>query len=331
MANPNAGIMLTLLAEANEAARYLKYQNAFLRRIYWDNQPIVGVPYQTLTVVIPQVNEGAVVDIGTGPIQPVDYSYSTVNVTLSMNLSVTNVFKDFDQARTPRRLRDFFQSNFEALLRAINRRVVGYLTPANFGNYSLFTGDGTASNQITRGDITTAWTNLAAVGVPLDDTRNVSLMLTTPSYGYMLQDQTFMYQYITGEQQAQDIQQRAMLRTQYGAEIYYDQMMPNFNAGHQGAALLHRYAIAGVTARSPAGGPNVEEGVVYLNGDDEETQEVGGMDGSNSLTEGQPTGIPVRIQASYSQNDQGWVVSMNALVGVAVARPEMCTLFQSAS
>lgn len=331
MANPNGGIMLTLLAEANEAARYLKYQNAFLRRIYWDNQPIVGVPYQTLTVVIPQVNEGAVVDIGTGPLQPVDYSYSTTNITLSHNLSVTNVFKDFDQARTPRRLRDFFQTNFEALLRSINRSVVGYLNATNFPNYTLFTGNGTAANQITRADITTAWTNLASVGVPMDDYDNVSLMLTTPSYGYMLQDQTFMYQYIVGESEAQSVQQRAMLRTQYGADIYYDQMMPNFNSGHQGAALLHRYAIAGVTARSPKGGPNVEEGTIFLNGDDMPTQEVAGMDGSDSLTEGEPTGIPVRIQASYSQVDQGWVVSMNALVGVAVVRPEMCSLFQSAS
>ena len=325
MANPNSGIMLTLLAEANEAARYLRFQNAFLRRIYWDNQPIVGIPFQTLTVVIPQVNEGAVVDIGTGPIQPVDYAYSTVNVTLDSNLSVTNVFKDFDQARTPRRLRDFFQTNFEALLRKINRKVVGFITSSNFGNYTLFTGNGTVTHQITRQDITTAWTNLANVGVPMDDYRNVSLIETAASYGVMLSDTAFYQQYIVGEAEAVSVQQRAMLRTQYGAEIFYDQMMPQFNSGHDGAMLMHRYAIAGVTARSPQGGPNVEEGVVYLNGDDE-----GGMEGS-SRTSGEPTGIPVRIQASYSQVDQGWIVSMNALCGVAVARSEMASLFQSAS
>lgn len=325
MANPNGGIMLTLLAEANEAARYLRYQNAFLRRIYWDNQPIVGIPYQTLTVVIPQVNEGAVVDIGTGPIQPVDYAYSTVNVTLDSNLSVTNVFKDFDQARTPRRLRDFFQTNFEALLRKINRKVVGYVNATNFPNYTLFTGNGTSTHQITRSDITTAWTNLANVGVPMDDYANVSLLMTSASYGVMLSDTNFYQQYVVGEKAATDVQQRAYLMTQYGAEVYYDQMMPQFNSSHDGAMLMHRYAIAGVTARSPRGGPNVEEGVVYLNGDDE-----GGMDGS-SRTEGEPTGIPVRIQASYSQVDQGWIVSMNALCGVAVARPEMASLFQSAS
>ena len=330
MANPTGGIMLTLLAAANEASRYLRYQNAFLRRIYWENQPIVGVPYQTLTVVIPTVNEGTVVNIGTGPIQPVDYAYGTVNITLDSNLSVTNVFKDFDQARTPRRLRDFFQTNFEALLRHLNRKVVSYVNSTNFPNYTLFTGNGTAANQITRNDISTAWTNLAQVGVPLDDYNNVSLMLTTPSYGYMIQDQQFIYQYIVGEQQAIDVQQRAQLRTQYGADIYYDQMAPNFNSGHQGAALLHRYSIAGVTAMSPPGGRNVEEATVYLMGD-EEGGEVGGMAGSNSETEGEPTGIPVRIQAAYSQVDQGWIVSMNALCGVAVARPEMASLFQSAS
>src|SRR6202012_5978622 len=90
------------------------------------------------------------------------------------------------------------------------------------------------------------------------------LILTTPSYGEMVAEPNFLAQYIVGEQAAIEVQQRARLRTQYGADIFYDQMMPNFNSGHQGAALLHRYALAGVTARSPAGGPNVEERTFFL-------------------------------------------------------------------
>jgi hypothetical protein len=331
MANPNGGIMMTLLAAANEAAGYLRYKNAFVRRMYWDNQPIVGIPYQTLTVIVPTVNEGAVVDIGAGPIQPVDYAYNTVPITLDSNLSVTNVFKDWDQARTPRVLRDFFKVNFEALYRKINRKAVGYLNASNFPNYTLFTGTGTLANQITRPDISAAWVNLAQVGVPMEDYDNVSLMLTTPSYGEMIADPNFLTQYIVGDKEAMDVQQRARLQTLYGADIFYDQMMPNFNSGHQGAALLHRYALAGVTARSPQGGPNVEETTFFLGGD-EPTGEGGAMSGSSGGPGGDQgaTGIPVRIQASYSHYDQGWVVSMNALCGIAVARPEMGSLFQSA-
>lgn len=322
MANPNSGIMMTLLAAANEAASILRYQNAFIRRIYWDNQPIVGVPFQTLTVVVPTVNEGAVVDIGTGPIQPVDYAYTTYPVTLDSNLSVSNVFKDFDQARTPRRLRDFFKVNFEALLRKINRKIIGLVTAANFPAYTLFTGTGTSANQVVRTDITTAWTNLAKAGVPIDDFGNVSLMLQAETYGGMIGDPNFLQAYVVGAQQAEEVQQRAMLRAQYGAEIFYDQQFAPFNSGHAAAVLMHRYAIAGVTARSPEGGPNVEETVVFLGAEDS---------GGIGPTEAEATGIPVRIQASYSQNDQGWVVSMNALCGVAPARTEMVSLFQTAS
>jgi hypothetical protein len=308
MANPTNGIFLTVLSAASEAAQFLQYKNAFVDRIYWDYQPIVAVPYQTLTVPIPTVNEGNVVDIGAGPIQPIDYAYTTANITLNHNLSLSYVVKDWDQVRTPMRLRDFFfRPNMEALLRRINRTIVSFFNATNFPNYTLFTGTGTSTNQITRADITTAWTNLASVGVPMDDYANVSLMMQTNSYGVMLSDTAFYQQYVVGEAEAQEVQQRARLRTQYGAEIYYDQQLASFNSGHAGAALMHRYAVAAVTADPPMGGPNVEETTIMVKG------------------------IPFRIQVAYSMNDQGWVIHMHALVGVAAVRPEMCSLFQSAS
>jgi hypothetical protein len=41
--------------------------------------------------------------------------------------------------------------------------------------------------------------------------------------------------------------------------------------------------------------------------------------------------IPCRIQIGDSMTDQGTVINMNVLCGFAVVRPDMATLFQSAS
>ena len=39
--------------------------------------------------------------------------------------------------------------------------------------------------------------------------------------------------------------------------------------------------------------------------------------------------VPVQIQMAYSMQDQGWVIHMHTMWGVAVVRPEMASLFQS--
>ena len=126
------------MAAANAASESLRYKNAFVDAIYWDYQPVVATPYTTLNVIVPTVNEGAVVDIQSGPIQPMDYSYNPTSITLSKNFSVSFVVKSWDQVRTPADLqRIFIQPNLEALLRKINRSIVGLFNATNFPNWSL--------------------------------------------------------------------------------------------------------------------------------------------------------------------------------------------------
>src|SRR5262245_62757298 len=100
MANPTSNILMTILTAAFNAAAALKFKNVLVDRIYWDYQPIVAVPFQTLTVPIPTVNEGDIVDIGVGPIQPMDYAYTTANITLDTNFSGSYIVKSWDQVRT---------------------------------------------------------------------------------------------------------------------------------------------------------------------------------------------------------------------------------------
>lgn len=308
VANTIDPIIMSVLTAASQAAQILTFRNAFIDRIYWNFQPIVGVPFGTLNVPIPTVQEGNVVNIGSGPIQPTSYALTVKPIVLDTNYSDSFMIKDWDQVRTPIMLRDFiFPARIEEMFRAINRKVVALFNATNFPNYTLFTGNGTVANQTTRADISTAWLNLAKVGVPVDDFGNVTLMIQPETYAAMISDPNFLQQYVVGDAQAQQVQQRAVLRAQYGAEIYWDQMMTPFNTGHAAAALFHRFAVAGVTAYPPNGGSNVQQTTINVKN------------------------IPVRVQVAYSMIDQGWIVHLNALFGLAVTRPEMASLFQTAS
>ena len=298
---------MTVLTALNKAQQSLKFQNSFIRRIYWDYQPIVAVPYSTLNVDVPTVNASNVVNIGAGPLQPAPYAFTTVPITLDHNDSNSYIVYDWDQTRTAYNLqRFFFEPKLEELMRTINQTIVALFTAANFPTYTLFTGTGTIAGQVMRADITRAWGNLAASGVPMEDYNNVSLMVQTATYGNMLSDQQFIYQYIVGDAEAEATQRRAQLRTLYGAEVFYDQQLSPYNVGHNACALFHRYAVAGVTALPPPGGSQVIE----------TTENV--MD------------LPVRVQIAYDVMNQGWLVHMHVLFGVAAVRPEMASLFQTA-
>jgi hypothetical protein len=298
------------MAAANIASESLRFKNSFVDAIYWKYSPVVATPYTVLQIIIPTVNEGAVVDIQSGPIQPVDYSYNPTNITLNRNFSVSFVVKSWDLVRTPVDLAVIFiQPNLEALLRKINRTIVGLFTAANFPNYSLFTGTSTTASDFTRSDVGTAWQNLVNAGVPVDtDITRVRMLVNPLSYSTMLSDPNYNQQFIVGDAAAVAAQQKARLQMLYGATVDYDQMLVPFNSGHQPAILMHQFAVAGVTANAPPGGSNVKESYVKL-------KDV----------------IPVQIQFAYSMQDQGWVIHMHAQFGVAVVRPEMASLFQSLS
>ena len=132
-------------------------------------------------------------------------------------------------------------------------------------------------------------------------------MVQTATYGNMLSDQQFIYQYIVGDAEAEATQrvraQSADAATRLGL---YDQQLSPYNVGHNACALFHRYAVAGVTALPPPGGSQVIE----------TTENV--MD------------LPVRVQIAYDVMNQGWLVHMHVLFGLAAVRPEMASLFQTA-
>lgn len=315
--NPTGGLFQSLVAAATEAAANLTYQNALVDAIFWDNKPTVQTPYTTLNVIIPTVDEADVADIGSGPLQPTDTDHNNVQVPFNKHFSTSFVIKAWDQKRTPQDLeRTYLKPRMEALLRKVNRTIANLVNSNNFSasatpvaGYAKQSG-GTVG-YFVRTDINKAWTPMSLNGCPMDD-GNLTFVTGPTAFGKMLTDQSLSYQYIVGNDAALAAQQRAKLSTIFGADVKYDQHFEleaaNNGFTNQPGALLHKWAIAGVTAQpAPSDDPAVKEQIVWL---------------KNAL--------PVQMQVGFSLKDQGTIVHLHAFWGVAVARADFGCLIDSA-
>jgi hypothetical protein len=322
MPNQTGGLFQTLVAATSQAAENLQYANSFVDAVYWEFKPVVATPNTTLNVIIPVVNEGDVTDIGNGPLNPTDTDHNNISVPYNRHFSTSFVIKAWDQARTPQDLeRTYLKPRLEALLRMVNRTIVSQFTTTNFGTsatpipgYAIATGG--TSGYFLRSDINTLWENLVNEGVPMEDTDNLFFLTSPTAYGSMLTDQTMSYQYIVGDSASKDAIRNGKLTTMLGAQPRYDQHLGQistslgFTSGKQPGILMHRYAVAAVTAQPPPTDQQVsgvQEQIVWL---------------KNVL--------PVQIQAGYSLKDQGTIVNIHCYWGVTPARPDFASLINSA-
>lgn len=307
MPNTTDGLFQTLVAGASLATQELRFQNSFLGSIYWDYKPIAQSPFTGLTVNIPTVNEANVVDIGGGPLQPVDTEHTSVTIPFDKHFSISFVIKDWDVVRTPEELSTkYLKGNLQALARAINRRLAGLVNTTNFSIYPLISGTG--ADLFNRTDVTGAWKNLADAGAPLEDDGNMFLIMNTTAYGNMLADSNWITQSIAADSFAISAQQRAKINSIYGCSVNFDQHMLPYNAGKQPGIMMHRYAIAGVTSR-------------MLEPSDSKMRTT-----QFSLTRG----LPVQMQGEYSMKDQGYLVNLHTWLGFKVVRPELGSLIETA-
>jgi hypothetical protein len=321
VANTTTGLFQTLVAATTAAADSLKYRNAFVDAIYWDFKPIVASPNTTLNVIIPTVDEADVTDIGSGALNVTDTDHNLVAIPYNRHFSTSFVIKAFDQARTPQQLqKTYIQPRLEALLRAVNRTIVQQFTTTNFGTsatpvpgYALQSG--ATTNYFVRSDLTPLWAILVTEGVPVEDEANMFFLTTPTAYGGMLSDTTMSYSYIVGQDPAQDAIQHAKLRTTLGAEPRYDQHLNllqyanGFTTSKQAGILMHRYAVAAVTAQPPPTDPaesHIEESIIWLK-----------------------DSLPVQMQVGYSLEKQGTIVHLHAYWGVAPARADYAVFISS--
>lgn len=305
MPNTTTGLFQTLVAAATEASTHLRFRNAFIDAIYWDYQPMASnEPYTTLNVIIPSVSEGDVVDAQGGAYVPTDTAHDNVAITLDKDFTSSFVIRNWDQIRTGVNLREkYIQPRLEGMLRKVNRTISQLITTTNFASYTLISGSG--ADVFQRADLTGAWKNLAGAGVPVDDSPNLAFVTNVTAYGNMLSDSNFSQESIVGVNAAQVAQQRAMLMTQYGANVMYDQHIGVFNSGKQPGILMHRYAIAGVTVT-----PRSEAEF-------------------RTVIFPRPN-LPVLIEAGYSLENRGYLIGMTCQWGLKVARADFASLVETA-
>lgn len=308
MANATGGLFQTLVAAASLAQQELRFRNAFLDAIFWDTKPDPVQPYTGLNVIIPSVDESDVVDIQAGPLQPADTVHSNVQIPFNLHYSSSFVIKVWDAVRTPVDLKQkYVQPKLEGLMRKVNRTITNQVNATNFSNYTLISG--ATAGEIVRADISAAWANIANAGAPVDDDGNMFLLESVGSFGKQIADANFINQYIVGDSAATQMQQQAKMKTQYGCEVRWDQHLPTglFASAKEPAIMMHRYAIAGVTAPLMPLGGAIKETVFKLKGV-----------------------LPVQMQMQESLKDQGWLVNLHCWWGIKVVRPELGSILQSA-
>ena len=308
MASPTTGFFETLVAASMDAAANMatKFKNAMIDSIYYGYQPLYNAAIgQTLSIIVPNVNEGNVVDIGASDIQISDTSHSNVTLTLNHKFSDSFIIRNFDQLRTPLDIRQtFLDARMEEVLRKFNRSLCNLVTSGNFNSYTTVTG---GNDTFTRSHLADGWNNLAGYGVPTDDPDNLCFLTHNRVYSNMLNEPSLVQQSIVGDAPA-DASRSAVLLPTFGATLKYDQHFPQPTAATTYSGLFfHRYAIAaraGVEASQADG--SIRETVVYPR-----------------------QSLPVKIQTWNSGDKQGQVVHISLCVGYGVIRPEFGSYFQT--
>lgn len=299
MANSTTGFFETLVAAAADSAAEMstKYKNEMVDSVYYGFQPVHNAAIgQTISILIPNVDEGNVVNIGAGDIQITDTSHTNVTLTLNTKFSDAFIVRGFDQMRTPKDIRTtFLDARMEEVLRKYNRALCNLVTTTNFNTYSSITA---GADVFTRSHLAEAWNNLAGAGVPTDDPENLFFITHNKPYSNMLNESSLVQESIVGINAAEASRQGKFL-SQFGAQLKYDQHFPQPSAGATYSGLFfHRYAIAARAAIEPSQADgSIQETVVYPR-----------------------PNLPMKVQTWNSGDKQGQVVHVSLCVAYGVVR-----------
>lgn len=311
MANDTSGLFQTLTIASSMATEHLKFQNTFLSSVYGEHRPIQAATGETFNIIVPTVDMADVQDVGDQGLTFADSKHTNTQVQISNNYATSWIVKNWTQVRTPVDLaRLYIAPKIEGLLRRVNADLAGLVTTTNFSTHSITSGSG--ADVFDRADPLGAWTKMANVGAPVDDMENMFFITNPAGYAALLGDSDWTQESIVGASQAQQATQFARLRMLFGANVKWDQQLAAYNSGKIPAVLMHRAAIAMITAL-PVSVPEEFRGqstmINYVN--------VG-------------NGITVKLESAYSMERQGLMMSAGFAFGCKVARPEYGALVETA-
>jgi hypothetical protein len=311
MANDTAGLFQTLTIASSMATEHLKYQNTFLSSVYGEHRPIEAATGESFNIIVPTVDMADVQDIADGGLVFSDSRHGSTTVQITNNFSTAWVVKNWTNIRTPVDLaRLYIAPKVEGLLRRVNFELASLVNSTNFNTHSVTSGSG--ADVFDRADPLGAWRKMADVGAPVEDDANMFFITNPAGYAALLGDPDWTQESIVGASQAQQATQRARLSLLFGANVKWDQQLTAYNAGKIPAILMHRAAIAMITAlpKSPP----------------EEFRGQSSMINYVAL----PQGITVKIESAYSMERQGLMMNAGFAFGCKVARPEYGALVETA-
>jgi hypothetical protein len=311
MANDTAGLFQTLTIASSMATEHLKFQNTFLSSVYGEHRPIQAATGETFNIIVPTVDMADVQDVGDQGLTFSDSKHTNTQVQITNNFASSWIVKNWTQVRSPVDLaRLYIAPKIEGLLRRVNYELAALVTTTNFSTHSITSGSG--ADVFDRADPLGAWTKMANVGAPVDDMDNMFFITNPAGYAALLGDSDWTQESIVGASQAQQATQFARLRMLFGANVKWDQQLAAYNSGKIPAVLMHRAAIAMMTAL-PVSVPEEFRGqstiINYVN--------VG-------------NGITVKLESAYSMERQGLMMSAGFAFGCKVARPEYGALVETA-
>jgi hypothetical protein len=311
MANDTAGLFQTLTIASSMATEHLKFQNTFLSSVYGEHRPIQAATGETFNIIVPTVDMADVQDVGDQGLTFADSKHTNTQVQITNNFASSWIVKNWTQVRSPVDLaRLYIAPKIEGLLRRVNYELAALVTTTNFSTHSITSGSG--ADVFDRADPLGAWTKMANVGAPVDDMDNMFFITNPAGYAALLGDSDWTQESIVGASQAQQATQFARLRMLFGANVKWDQQLTAYNSGKIPAVLMHRAAIAMMTAL-PVSVPEEFRGqstiINYVN--------VG-------------NGITVKLESAYSMERQGLMMSAGFAFGCKVARPEYGALVETA-
>jgi hypothetical protein len=302
MANTMTGLFEThILPATAQLQAPLMLRNSMIKKIWVQPFPVPGRIAQTVSVNIPVVNEGDVIDIGNGPIQISDADHTNVTLVVNNNKSYAKAIRDFDVARSPYDFRvAYLDPAIEAVTRKINRSVCNLVTTTSFNVHASITG---GADLFTRANIAQAWQRLNDLGVPMTPGA-VHFVTGTVPYGNMIADTTnsWIQESVVGLTAAEAVQQRAMFAPQFQAQIDWDPMMPQPSVGATYAALFfNQNAIAIIPVAVDDAG---EQGMV-----------------KTTYYQLPGSGLTYRIQYWYDPREQAWILHVHCVYALSVIRP----------
>jgi hypothetical protein len=306
MANDVSAFFQVLAAATQEASQVLAPTWNAAQSVYVDYKPEAATIGQTLNVAIPQDPTNSVSDVGTGDMNLVDISFTSVPIVMNRHPEIGYLIRSFEQFNSPIAVRNvFLDAALKAIKTDINKKITGLFTTTNFvTNSAISTTTGLVSTtQFLQGQAALLDQNVPAI----NDPANMSLLLPSVPYTKVEGDANWTQAQIAGNQRAEDIHETGVMPTSYGATLKVDQNMPV--SGVVGsrtwtAAYFHRWAVALVTRPLPQPDPKVVQ-FMYVDF----------------------YGIPVLIQVGWNQIKGGYVVTIEAGYGLKVVRENMGQLF----